>query len=62
LADRSNGRAYAIGLCLSVLSPSSVLYMYCGPNGASYAAKVDNLKEVAYEESIGTKMNDFDPF
>ena len=32
------------------------------PNGASYRAKVtiNNLQEVVYEKSIGTKMNDLD--
>jgi len=56
LADRTNGRAYA-----TVLRPSVVSDVVLWLNGASRAkVTIDSHKEVVYEESIGTKMNNLD--
>jgi len=58
LADRTNGRAYAenVGsVCLSVVCN----VMYCGLTVRPRAkVTIDSL--VAYEKSIGTKMNEND--
>ena len=55
LADRTNGRAYA-----TMLSPSSSVYNVCIVAKRCVLQRKLLLQEAAYEETIGTKINDLD--